>query len=340
MTSPLAALRNTPQLTPAQFVAANPGCWMQYYDDTPARDPAKALSTRSFDPATVRRKQQSQCAVCFSLQAFGESRTKEGLLCYRNLGVDADLVAPREKRTLSTEDIDQRKEDYLVRCIFPFPVKPHWLVETRHGFHAIFRILPPRDAADVRAAAALNHRLVRALRGDEKAALLTQVLRVPGTYQFKDPQHPFLCLLLLNNARTLVPYDLRIVRDVLDAWEESHGTEGIAGPARPAPDAEKPGCWKDGLVGVPEGQRNATAASIVGKILFRLPQGLWEVAGWGGLKEWNSRNPAPLPERELRTVFENIARRERNRRGWRAAAVHRDTKGQDSCEIPLPSCAR
>ena len=30
------------------------------------------------------------------------------------------------------------------------------------------------------------------------------------------------------------------------------------------------------------------------------------MAGWGGLKEWNLRNAVPLPERELRTVFESM----------------------------------
>ena len=43
----------------------------------------------------------------------------------------------------------------------------------------------------------------RALGGDENAVLLTQVLRVPGAYQFKDPRAPFLCRLLLDNAATI-----------------------------------------------------------------------------------------------------------------------------------------
>ena len=37
MHSPLAYLRaHAPNLTPAQFLAAQAGCWIQYYDDTPA----------------------------------------------------------------------------------------------------------------------------------------------------------------------------------------------------------------------------------------------------------------------------------------------------------------
>src|SRR5207248_6352144 len=97
----LASLREMVQQAPAKFLASQPGCWIQYYDDTAAKDPAKALSARSFDVAVARRKQEERCAVCFSLQAFGEARTKEGLLVFRNLGVDVDLVAASERRTVS-----------------------------------------------------------------------------------------------------------------------------------------------------------------------------------------------------------------------------------------------
>src|SRR5437899_1307444 len=69
----------------------------------------------------------------------------------------------------------------------------------------------------------ITRRLVRALGGDENAAMLTQVLRVPGTLQFKNPSHPFLCRLLLDNSGTIAPYSLDIVHDTLAAWEVFHG---------------------------------------------------------------------------------------------------------------------
>jgi hypothetical protein len=314
MLSSLSILRQTPQIGPARFLAAHPGCWIQYYDDTGAKDAAKALSARSFNVAVARRKQLERCAVCFSLQAFGAARTKEGLLSYRNLGVDIDLIPAAERRTLTAWEIDRRKDEYLTRVLLPFPLKPHWLIETRHGFHAVFRVQPQRSEESVRAAAALNRRLVSLLQGDENAALLTQVLRVPNTYQFKDPRHPFLCRLLLDNAAMIVPYELQAVGSVLDAWEIFAGKQEKPATERtPSGDdrtKRTPRDCGDALKGVPEGQRNAAAASIIG----RLPEYLWETAGWGGLKEWNQRNPAPLPERELRSVFESIARRERTKR--------------------------
>src|SRR5207248_2751636 len=136
----------------------------------------------------------------FSLQPFGESRTKDELLCYRTLGVDVDLVAPPARTTLPADAIDARKDVYLRRVLLPFPLRSHWLVETRHGFHALFRVEPQREPKSVAEAEALNRRLVRAIQGDPNATLLTQLLRVPGTLQFKVPVHPFLCRLLIDNA--------------------------------------------------------------------------------------------------------------------------------------------
>ena len=41
--------RHAPSLTPEAFLGFNPGSWIQYFDDTAAKDPAKALSTPAFD---------------------------------------------------------------------------------------------------------------------------------------------------------------------------------------------------------------------------------------------------------------------------------------------------
>jgi len=322
MTS-LASLRQTRQLTPERFLWAQPGCWIQYYDDTPAKDPAKALSTRSFNPSVARRKQENRCAVCFSLQAFGEARTKEQLLCFRNLGVDVDLVSPPEKRELSPAEIDRRKDEYLCRHLLPFPLKPHWLIETAHGFHAVFRIMPCLEEESINEAESLNRQLVTCLRGDPNVVLLTQVLRVPGTIQFKNPELPFLCRLLLNQASEIRPYELVAVRETLYEWEASNAGTRETGTERAPHDgsaAQRSGRLPEGLNGVPEGQRNATAAAIVGGIIRRLPESFWETAGWGGLREWNQRNAVPLPERELRSVYESIARRESLRRARNSPA--------------------
>lgn len=305
MTSPaldLAALRATaPAITPERFLRYHPGCFIQYFDDTPAKNPAMALSADRFDPEVAAGKQAAGCSVCYSLQAFQRTRTKAGLLCHRNLGVDVDLG--------HHADVDLAKQAYLADVLSRFPLGPHWLTETAHGFHLVYRVAPARDPAAVARGEALNHRLVRALLGDENAASLTQVFRVPGTLQFKDPSHPYRCRLLLDLSGSTLPYAHDRVDDVLTAWEVM--SSPVHAPAETFPRPSRR--WREGLNGVAEGQRNSVAASLIGRIVARLPVDLWATAGWGGLKEWNARNASLLPEHELRAVYDSITRRERLR---------------------------
>ena len=95
---------------------------------------------------------------------------------------DAVPLPPPVRLTMPTEVIDARKDAYLRYVILQFPLKPHWVIETRHGFHALFRVQPQREPKRVGEAEALSRRLVRVLRGDANATLLTQLLRVPGTW--------------------------------------------------------------------------------------------------------------------------------------------------------------
>src|SRR3712207_1489023 len=116
--------QQTAQLIPEQFLRQHPGCWIQHYDHTPAKDPTKAFSTPSFHPRVARWKQRQRCAVCFSLQEFSRARIKESLVSFRNLGVDIDLVPRQERQTLSLTEIDTRKEAYLQKRLLAFPLRP------------------------------------------------------------------------------------------------------------------------------------------------------------------------------------------------------------------------
>lgn len=315
----LAALRGTaPTITPEQFLRYHPGCFLQYFDDTPSKDPAKALSADRFDPAVAARKQADGCAVCYSLQAFQGSRTKEGLLVHRHLGVDVDQG--------KGGDLDRAKRHYLTAVLSRFPLGPHWLTETAHGFHLVFRVLPSRTADAVAHAEALNRRLVVALGGDPNAASLTQVFRVPGTVQFKDPAHPYRCRLLLDLSGAVPPYPPARVEAALAEWAGTTRVQVTVPPARVH------SVWRAGLAGVPEGRRNAVAASLAGRLASILPPELWATAAWGGLKEWNARNPDPLAERELRGVYASVTRRE-----W---AARRPVPPPPACSPSTTSAAR
>lgn len=62
--------------------------------------------------------------------------------------------------------------------------------------------------------------------------------------------------------------------------------------------------------GVPEGMRNMSATSIIGKLLTGIEPSLWNIAAWPAFKEWNTKNQPPLSENELKSVFESIRQRE------------------------------
>jgi hypothetical protein len=64
--------------------------------------------------------------------------------------------------------------------------------------------------------------------------------------------------------------------------------------------------WLLGKNGVAEGSRNDSAASMAGKIISSTDPDLLEILGWDQFEIWNSKNIPPLPETELRNVWESI----------------------------------
>ena len=74
------------------------------------------------------------------------------------------------------------------------------------------------------------------------------------------------------------------------------------------------GGWRLGLEGVPEGSRNTTAASLIGKLLSENDEELWPML-WDAIKYWNlGKNVVPLTEAELLTTYRSICSKEREKR--------------------------
>lgn len=67
--------------------------------------------------------------------------------------------------------------------------------------------------------------------------------------------------------------------------------------------------WEELLSGVSSGSRNESATKVCGLFLTKTPYSLWEHIAWPALKNWNQFNDPPLPEKELRAVFESISSR-------------------------------
>lgn len=63
------------------------------------------------------------------------------------------------------------------------------------------------------------------------------------------------------------------------------------------------------LMGAREGERNATAASVIGLLVSGKPKEI-QVPLWELVKSWNAQNKPPLPEQELLSTFNSITNRE------------------------------
>jgi predicted XRE-type DNA-binding protein len=67
------------------------------------------------------------------------------------------------------------------------------------------------------------------------------------------------------------------------------------------------------VYGVEDGERNVSSAAIIGKLLGCLPIDDFPIA-WELVRAWNLQNKPPLDERQLRSTFDCIARKELQKR--------------------------
>jgi len=66
--------------------------------------------------------------------------------------------------------------------------------------------------------------------------------------------------------------------------------------------------------GVPDGNRNISAAAIVGSLLARYPENEWGTVVWDLFQAWNTQNSPPLDEIQLRKTLEAVGRKEKEKR--------------------------
>lgn len=78
--------------------------------------------------------------------------------------------------------------------------------------------------------------------------------------------------------------------------------------------AKAPEEWKRIFQGVSEGERHNNAVSVAGKFLRNFPSYEWEYVVWPALEGWNLKNNPPLSDKELRNIFDGIAKKEKESR--------------------------
>lgn len=209
MPLPLALAENPWNLTPIekehldQFLSQFPEpLFCQITEPKIKGQPSKVFHTKSLDYTN----QSKNLATYIAVNGFGDS-TKGRLAtdCTSLQFAYIDLDAP--KSITSSKGLEEYKQAKLKDLHeFEKVLKLSILVQTKRGFHVWYRLTPSTStnlsslAPEARSEAIKRYlhvlSLLRlSLNGDDGAADLTRVLRVPFSLHRKDPNQPFKCLL-------------------------------------------------------------------------------------------------------------------------------------------------
>lgn len=216
--------------------------------------------------------------------------------------VSLDLDVTKEGQGLVIEEINKKKQEFL-ETIKSLEIIPNYVIETKHGLQPIWEFEKPYylDTPDKRNRAnGFYRRLVAGItvktglksEGDS----LCRVIRLPNSLHQKDPNNPF--KVIISKLSEFKPS----LKEFIEIY-----------PPVAAKEFRKP---LSAIVnGSSEGSRNIDAASLIGSLLTKYPPDDWESICLPLLQAWNDdRNSNPLPDKELRSVFNSIARNELQRR--------------------------
>lgn len=74
--------------------------------------------------------------------------------------------------------------------------------------------------------------------------------------------------------------------------------------------SQNKGDWQDVLYGVSEGERNTSAARVIGKLLSVFSREDWEEFVIPLVRDWNNQNNPPLSDKELESTYNSLVERE------------------------------
>ena len=119
----------------------------------------------------------------------------------------------------------QTKEDAL-KAIRSFKYRPSFIIDSGHGYHCLWLFKEPYilgEDVDLEYYEAMNRGIQKVLKADTTADV-TRILRVPGSFNVKDPAHPVKCELVDNSGAR---YNLEDFEDyITPVWStESAETE-------------------------------------------------------------------------------------------------------------------
>lgn len=196
-------------------------------------------------------------------------------------GTLSDLIVIDDDRSGKPPN---READDFIETLSRLPTA---VARTKKGRHFYFRL--PRDTNS------------RPIRIENKVGFLPGLdVRAEGGYVLAPPSpHP--------DGFTYV-WEREPEDGILElpSWALEAITRGAA--------ADGPKAWELAVAGVPEGSRDSSAASILGRWLSLVPEEQWNTDVWPRFVAWNADNKPPLTDAEMQKTWTSITKRERGKR--------------------------
>lgn len=190
-----------------KFLSHFPGHVIQYIDDGKT-NPALNKTVAKFNYDEVINKQEAGAGVFFSVNGFSNGRRiKENLTNINGVFIDLDVAKKEDK--LSQEIITERKKGAYSK-LAQAPLVPHFITETKHGYHAIWLV----KNISLTGFMFVEENLIKYFDADLGSKDICRVLRLPGFNHLKDPLNPFLCKLIDDNS-SLPSYS---VKEIVEAF--------------------------------------------------------------------------------------------------------------------------
>lgn len=190
-----------------KFLSFFPSSLVQTFDDLHGRQNPLLARVFPYEWEQVKSFQEQGAGAFFSINPIdGKERTIASLAAIRALVLDLDVGKEKDNKTLS--EIVSLKKDLFDR-IQRIKWKPHFIIETKNGFQAIWLFDTYTNYTSNVQANELYKAVARGMgkvigtlsEGDN----VVRVFRLPYTYHLKTPSAPFLVQLFEDNS-SLSPY--------------------------------------------------------------------------------------------------------------------------------------
>ncbi|MGD0276943.1 MAG: AAA family ATPase, partial [Syntrophales bacterium] len=191
-------------------------------------------------------------------------------------------------------DFKDGSEKDLFEKLMGFPLKQSIIIRSGHGCHIYWLLKKPGTPGEIKRVENINRSLARHFNGDLQSAEAAHLLRLPGTknYKYNPPKDVMLANIIAERE-----YELDDFENCLSELPDNSPKE------IPVPGKNTDAWIVDAMKGVPQGQRNVTAAKLVGHYLS-MGMRKSEIAATLGF--WNNQNHPPLSENEIRGVVDSI----------------------------------